>query len=388
MRLLNKQMLNFVSNSLDSLEAQAKQATRIDALSLCLFRVVFGLFTLFLRWPSFRWLSTVPDAFYNPPIFSLSSFFSGFPHAFVFYSLDCCLSVFIVALLIGLFTRFATVALLITLIVANSFQYSLGKIDHGGVLYLCVLLIMSFQDWGRYFSVDALLFRERNVPQDSSRPHKNLYFLALLIAFSFFTAGFGKALAWVDFDLSTSGFLSWLYSGYFSYGRTHLLAPFIVGLELPLLWELIDYSAVLFELGFLLAMFWRRAWYVWLALGCFFHLSNSLLLNIPFNTNAIAYLAFIPWSQIGLFGHGSFHTFRRWIWLLLFLSATALVLSLSLGNSFSGLAYSLGEWFSIPTLGLLISCVLWIACLFLFIWVMATGKLNYPLTPCASQPKK
>ncbi|MFG6104606.1 hypothetical protein D0962_11080 [Leptolyngbyaceae cyanobacterium CCMR0082] len=372
-------MLNFVSNSLDSLEAQIKQSTRIDATSLCLFRVVFGLFTLFLRWPSFRWLSTVPDAFYNPPIFSLSSFLAGFPHAFVFYGIDFCLSVFIVALLIGLFTRFATVALLTTLIVANSFQYSLGKIDHGGVLYLCVLLVMSFQDWGRYFSVDSLLFYGRQVHQESSKPHKNLYFLALLIAFSFFTAGFGKALAWVDFDLSTSGFLSWLYSGYFSYGRTHLLAPFIVGLDLPLLWELIDYSAVLFELGFLLAMFWRRAWYVWLALGCFFHLSNSLLLNIPFNTNAIAYLAFIPWSQLGLFDRFSFHTFRRWIWLLLALWATALALSFSLGSSFSGLAYSLGDLLNIPIPGLVISCVLWIICLSLFIWVIATGKLNYAL---------
>lgn len=370
-------MLNFISNSLDFLENRIKQVTHIDSLSLCLFRIVFGLFTLCFRWQSFRWIGSVPDAFYNPPIVSVSSLFSSFPHTFFFYTIDFCLAIFTITLLIGFFTRFSTIALLVILIVANNFQYSLGKIDHGSVLYLCVLLTMALKDWGRYLSVDYFLFHKQQNLSPFSKPQENLWLLAVLISFSFFTAGFGKALTWIDFDLSTSGFLSWLYSGYFSYGRTHLLAPFIIGINVPLLWELVDFSAVIFELGFLIAMFWRRAWYVWLAIACFFHLSNGLLLNIPFNTNAIAYLAFIPWSQLSSFNRVLIHSFRRWIWLLIVLWTLTLSLSLSVGHAFNGLAYYLGESLNIPTATLLASCVLWICCLCLFIWIITTGKLDY-----------
>lgn len=374
-------MLNFVSRPLDVLEKRLRQATLIDSQSLCLFRVVFGLFILFFKWQSFRWIGTVPEAFYNPPILSLSSLFTDFPHQAFFNGIDFLIAIFTIALLIGLLTRLSTIALLVLLIVANSFQYSLGKIDHGSVLYLCVLLIMSFKDWGRYVSADNFFFYKNRALSSSSKPQENLWLLAVLISFSFFTAGFSKALVWIDFDLSTSGFLSWLYSGYFSFGRTHLLAPFIIGIDLPFLWELVDMSAVIFELGFLAAMFWRKAWYVWLTIACFFHLSNTLLLNIPFNTNAIAYLAFIPWSQLGQFSLDLLSSFRRWSWLLFSCWALTLSLSLSSNHSFSGLAYYIGERFGVPTAGLWISCLLWASCLGLFIWVIVTGRQNYPPPP-------
>ena len=380
-------MLNFVNNSSDFLEEQLKQATRIDIQSLCLFRIIFCLFILFFKWSNFSWLGTIPNAFYNPPILSLSSLFSSFPHQLFFYGIDLLIAIFTITLLIGLATRFSTFSLLLLLIIANSFQYSLGKIDHGAVLYLCVLLVMCFKDWGRYISVDYFFFNKTRDLPEPSLPQENLWLLAILIAFSFFSAGFGKALIWVDFDLSTSGFLSWLYTGYFSFGRTHLLAPLIVGLDLPLLWELVDTSAVIFELGFLIAMFWRKAWYVWLTIACVFHLSNILLLNIPFNANAIAYLAFIPWSQLGWFRPSLISLFRRWIWLLFSCWALTLSLSLSLGHSFSGLAYYLGALLGIPIAGLWLSCLLWISCLALFTWVIVTGKQDYPPKPVNFQSK-
>lgn len=373
-------MLKFVSNSLDYLEERVKQTTRVDIPSLCLFRIVFGLFTLFFNWHSFRWIGQIPDAFYNPPILSLSSLFSGFPHPTIFYGIDFLIAIFTLTLLIGLFTRFSTVSLLILLIIARSFQYSLGKIDHGSVFYMCVLLVMCFKDWGRYVSADSLLFHKKQGPSAPSHTQDNLWLLAVIVSFSFFTAGFGKALAWIDFDLSTSGFLSWLYSGYFSFGRTHLLAPLVVGIDAPLLWEIIDASAVVFELGFLLAMFWRKPWYVWLTIACFFHLSNALLLNIPFNGNAIGYLAFVPWSQLGQVSRILINSFRRWVWLLFFLWALTITVSLT-ESSFYGIAYYLGERLALPVAGLLISCILWIGCLALFTWVNVTGKLNYFIPP-------
>ena len=50
----------------------------------------------------------------------------------------------------------------------------------------------------------------------------------VLIAFGMFTAGFEKALHWVNFDLSRNGFLSWFYRGYYTLDRKLLLAPVVL----------------------------------------------------------------------------------------------------------------------------------------------------------------
>jgi hypothetical protein len=130
-------------------------------------------------------------------------------------------------------------------------------------------------------------------------PNKSLSFrwyptavLSVIICFGMFTAGFEKLLRWVDFDLSTSGFLSWFYSGYFSLGQTFILAD-LVFIFPPLINEILDYSAVVFELSpffFLLAgaCFWKA----WLLVACIFHFTNTCLLNITFDTHLVVYCSF------------------------------------------------------------------------------------------------
>jgi hypothetical protein len=122
--------------------------------------------------------------------------------------------------------------------------------------------------------------------------------LAVLIAAGFLTAGFGKAIAWIDFDSTENGFLCWLYRGYYSLNRQHLLAPLAVQLRPLWLWEMADIAAVLFELGFLLAMFRRRSMYLWLFFASGFHLINCLVLNISFFVYSICYVAFVPWAEL------------------------------------------------------------------------------------------
>lgn len=120
---------------------------------------------------------------------------------------------------------------------------------------------MIFMDWGRFLSVDSLIRkRKRSLSVDKTQTAStHLSMLGILIAFGFLTAGYGKALNWIDFDLSTSGVLSWLYNSYFTLGRDELLAPYAIQIESRWLWEITDLSGVLFELGFLVALFWRRA---------------------------------------------------------------------------------------------------------------------------------
>ncbi|MEL7520185.1 MAG: hypothetical protein AAF050_16395 [Cyanobacteria bacterium J06649_5] len=370
-----RSQLKSLNRALEGAEARVRAATAIDIESLCLFRIVFGLFTLCLWWKSYRWIGSVPETFFAPHFFTLPALFPGFPPAFVFYGLDIGIALLVMTLTIGAFTRFSTRGLLVLFTIAESFHYSLGKIDHE-ILYLCVLLVMSFKDWGRYFSIDSLrsggTTRGEQAHRQADRQRlDNLWILAVFVTFGFFSAGFGKALSWVDFDLTTSGFLSWLYRGYFTEGNDRLLAPLLMKINFPLLWELLDISAVIFELGFLWAMFSRRSWYVWLTIACSFHLANCLLLNIPFVQNAIAYLAFVPWSQVTIFRHIVSEHLRKVLFALLAVWALAMALSASVGRTFYGLAFYIGEASPVPISYLGIICLLWAGCLGLFCWVNA-----------------
>jgi hypothetical protein len=102
---------------------------------------------------------------------------------------------------------------------------------------------------------------------------------------------------WLDFDLSRNGYLAWFYFGYFNMGRHHLLAPAVFSFPVWL-FELFDYTAVLFEnSGFIWLLLGRRPWRMWLLVAAGFHLTNTLLLNIPFDVHLPVLLAFTDLSR-------------------------------------------------------------------------------------------
>ena len=263
----------------------------IDANSLGLYRILFCLWFILFKPSSYAWIGDVPKAFYQPPILSFASLLNTFPDRSFFLFLDTiiALSLFLVA--IGFLTRCSTATLLIAQLIGNNFQYSFGKIDHS-IFVQCVLLVMLLANWGRALSVDQLIFRTKD------NRARSIWLLAVFLAFGFFTAGFGKAMHWIDFDLQTNGFLNWLYSGYYTLDRQRLLAPFAMNARPLWIWEFADITAVIFELGFLLALFRRRSFMIWLWIACMFHLANCLILNISFAHYSICYLAFVPWTKI------------------------------------------------------------------------------------------
>ena len=244
--------------------------------------------------PSFGWIGDVPDAFYDPHILTLTSLMNGFPSREFFAILDGIILTSTVMLTVGLFTRCSTFSLLVAILVGNHFSLAFGKIDHG-ILVLCTLFAMLFSDWGRLASLDGFMRPSRK--EEAARPC-NLVLLAIFVSFAFFTAGYGKAMVWIDFDATKSGFLSWLYPNYFVLGRKHLLASAAMGVRPLWLWEIADVSAVIFELGFFFALFRRRLWFAWLALASVFHLLNTLILNISFLPHAIVYTCFVPWTEL------------------------------------------------------------------------------------------
>src|SRR5690606_27268613 len=134
---------------------------------------------------------------------------------------------------------------------------------------LLAIACLSFSGW----SSRLALLPDREPKEETRKFALAIY--AIGLCFAIFSSGYEKGLNWVDFDLSTSGFLRWLYNGYCEYGRTQLLAP--VGFYLPpIVVEAFDYAAVAFELsGIVFLLLGKRQWIGWITCACLFHLGNT-----------------------------------------------------------------------------------------------------------------
>jgi uncharacterized membrane protein YphA (DoxX/SURF4 family) len=262
--------------------------------SLALYRISFAGYHLLFGIPNYVWISANPNIFFDPHP-SLALLFNGFPSYFtlqLFSSLVCLL---FIMLLFGYRTRLVSVLLTATLIFANSFKYSFGKIDHD-IMPVMIPLVMSFSGWGACFSLDSL--RQTSRERYALTQSWPVAFIALLIAIGFFSAGLPKALKWIDFDLATHGVRRWVTSAFYIEGHDDLLVPLFVKITNPYFWESLDVLAVIFELGFLATLPFPGAFRLYIGLAVLFHFNNHLMLNIPFAEYMVVYLLFINWEAI------------------------------------------------------------------------------------------
>lgn len=288
-------LLSLLENSPKALKTHAVNAVQIDAQSLGVSRILFGLFYLWFSLNSYLWIGSVPDALFSPPIFSLGSLVSGFPSVNALVALRIVLLISIALTTVGLLTRWSTSVWLVTSIICQTFRFSFGKIDHDLMMGQVTLLIMIWLNWGNHLSIDQLLWsRKQSVDKKTSI---SLVPLSFLLAVGFLTAGIPKAIGWMDFDFRTGGFLSWLVNGYYNLGRQDLLANYMVRFRPAWIFEFADYSAVILEIGFLFAMFNGKLWRLWLLIVVFFHAMNALILNINFIAMAPIYLCFVDWRR-------------------------------------------------------------------------------------------
>jgi hypothetical protein len=278
--------LIFIERSLTSIWQRLEDTCSNDAGSLGLFRIFWGIFLLLFRAPSSAFVGQVPQAFYNPPILSPAFLFAGFPPYWLMLAGDLVRIWLLVLITIGIKPRYCTIILCLLTFLSENFLYSFGKIGHDALLW-AVALCLAFTNWG----VPYALVPDRPVnPRTATRA---LATAGVLIAFGMFTAGFEKALHWINLDLSTGGFLSWFYPGYYVLDRRLLLAPLVFRVP-PQLFKILDYVAVAFELSpFFFLLAGRIAWRAWLLIAVCFHLANVLLLNISFDNYVLVYLPFV-----------------------------------------------------------------------------------------------
>jgi hypothetical protein len=282
--------LTFVERSITIFWQRLEYTCSNDAHSLGLFRIFWGTYILLFFAPYSAFVAQVPQSFYNPPVLSLAYLFSGFPPYWLMLAGDLVGIWLLVLITIGVRTRLCTIVLCLLTFISRNFVYSFGKIDHDALMW-AVALCLAFTDWG---STYALVPDPRINPKVAARA---LATAGVLIAFGMFTAGFDKALHWINFDLSTSGFLCWFYGGYYTLDRKLLLAPFVLKVH-PHLTKILDFAAVAIELSpFFFLLAGRAAWRAWLLIATCFHLANALLLNISFYNHVLVYLPFVAFSR-------------------------------------------------------------------------------------------
>ncbi len=266
---------------------KVEQSCSNDARSLSVYRIVWALFVSALSMPYLSWIGNVPQGLFNPPLISFAAFFQGFPPKWIFTVVDVVLVISVVFIGLGIKARLCALVASTVYLLAAGFIYSFGKIDHE-ILIWATVLCLSQTNWSTHYAVVS------DKPLSKQRSNRAMALAGVLIGFGMFSAGFEKMIRWIDFDTSTSGFLHWFSTCYYSDGRQFLLAPAVLNLRQGF-FEIVDYGAVVFELTPLLCVLAGRKWWaLWLLAACLFHLSSTLFLNIPFEGHILVYLMFVP----------------------------------------------------------------------------------------------
>ncbi|WP_345331081.1 HTTM domain-containing protein [Mucilaginibacter defluvii] len=267
-------------------------STATGVESVAVFRVIMGIYLLFVTTPTYTWIADLPKALYTPPIISFVNLLADdFPGRAFLVTVDFLMVASIVGIVLGIYSRFATLAFVVLKICVLSFQYSFGKIDHD-IMLPATLACMAFSGWGQTLA----LVPDKKTKWDS--PSKSLSVIAVLIGFGYFSAGIEKAIHWLNFDLNSNGTARWFYLGLYNLQRQPILAP---ALKNAPFWffKIMDVVGVIFELTPIIAvLISRKAWRIWLFFAAAFHLVNYLLFNINFIGNGLVYIAFINYKPV------------------------------------------------------------------------------------------
>ncbi|MEL7424698.1 MAG: hypothetical protein AAFN81_17045 [Bacteroidota bacterium] len=260
--------------------------------SLAVFRIAYALFWLYLLGvPYLAWLSGNPDFVLIPKPF-LSWLLSSPPNPLLLHVLTFTTFGALTALLLGWRTYWASGMTTVLLLITQALTFSFGKIDHTIITVLVPFLLRN-TGWGNCYSLDGPV--AESIPQQNGNA---LLELAIILGFAYWTAGVVKVFGgWLNQDLVAvyAYCTSFLARGDVFFNA--YLVRYLPLQEYFLFWKSLDVLTVVFECGFLLAV-WHRAclhWYIPLAL--LFHLAIGAMLGITFWIHGLVFLAFLPSGQ-------------------------------------------------------------------------------------------
>ena len=262
--------------------------------------IVHGMFLISVLLTSFSALGTLPVTIVRPTgAMKLLpwSFYDQLQTPSGMVGLQIALVLSLLLSTAGLFTVVSTKTSLLLVIFYQGLLRSFGHFNHDEMLAVYYLVVLAFTPCGDEFSVDSWLRKSMK-----GRPWfafaYPILLMQLLMAWTYFSSALIKlrvaGLKYFSPDnlptLAIFHSLDNLHDTQFRLAfwlpqvRTYL--PFVVGLAL--IWELL----------FPLAVFWRRIrWWI-LGIGIAFHVSTLFLMNIFFPHQLAMYLIFVDWDKV------------------------------------------------------------------------------------------
>lgn len=265
---------------------------------LGLYRILYALFYLtYLPGMHAPELASIPAGEWRP-VFSLL-WLQATPPLVVMQIAQGALVLGLGLLLIGWQVRRATLLVLLSGLFIVSTRFSFGKVDHANTfLMVYIPAMMLVYNWGRTYSLDALLRQRRGLPVPDVNESSWLYgwpikMVLWLLCILFGTGGLLKLTgAWlVDFET--------IPKLMYSYNLQPLANPLnpIIAVT-PLLYLPLHFMALGFETLFPLAVI-NRTWRNFFAgSAVMFHLFTLLFMQINFVAMFIAYAIFIDWQWV------------------------------------------------------------------------------------------
>ncbi|WP_149277118.1 hypothetical protein [Pareuzebyella sediminis] len=362
-------LLVYIDNSLGKLFDRIEPATAVGTEQLSAFRIFFGILMLLYFLPSWSWLNEVPEGFFDPYLLSFAYLTEDFPPPSIFTFLDVTVIILLLLVTLGIYTRKSLLLLYVISGVLFSYSFSFGKIDHYTNLFLFSYPVLAFTNSGTKFA----LLPDRKLSEKTQKT--SLIVLGIIIAFGYFTAGLAKCLEWVDFDLSTNGFLDWIFYCFFHSENQSLLAPYLFSIPQFIL-EPLDYLAALFEIsGFFFLFKGKKYWVFYLTIASIFHLTNLIFFNLSFALNTLCYGIFIVSPILSIIAKKNKPISKKWIRWLVGLSITvAFVKIVQISTDLP--VYNYHNYTPLVHIELFVDLVLWLFTISCGIFLLSLGKTN------------
>ncbi|MDN3686610.1 restriction endonuclease subunit S [Cyclobacterium jeungdonense] len=255
---------------------------------LGLTRIIYCLGFFVVGLPQFIEISNLELVFFDPPV-GISKLIGPITSPEFWWIFDLVLRVIFVLVLVGFRTKETSIIFGLLLIFGFTYSFSYGKIDHD-IFAVIFPIIMSFSNWGGALSIDALR-KKNNKIKPNGWP---LTYLSFLLGWGYFTAGLPKLIGgWLD--VSNSSTVGFILRKYYSGEEPLYLNEMFAKINNLFFYKLLDYSTLLFELGFIFTIFWSAVFLRAIGIAAIFHLGVLLTLNISFSLHVLVFLPYLSY---------------------------------------------------------------------------------------------
>lgn len=264
------------------------------AINLAVLRIVLVAFILFTNFPSIA-LQTAKlgsDAVVPPPgwasVIDIIPISPG-----LIYGAGLTFMISGIFALIGFYSRISIFVMAVLGLYVMGIPQFFGKIDHYHILWH-VLLLLSFAPCGDALSVDQWR-KSVKTNEKSAQYGFPLKIVMILIGLSYLFPGIWK-FVFSGFEWAFSENLKYkLHSKWLGQPES---VPFLRIDRYAILYQGAAFVTLITEIGFLFALFYKKARILFVFSAFLFHISVYYFMNIGFFSLMILYVVFIDWDKL------------------------------------------------------------------------------------------